>query len=307
MPGANRYFGSYKINSDETLDARVGEKSIPSEVWDEYQGITRVLIDVHPIVSVYECVTRNGQALFSAIEAIHEEIMTGKAQSNWRTDFVYEVFFTLNQHVANFISSTRAFIDHAEGHLKRTFGENSPEFRNFKQGTAGLYDSHFSYRFLYHIRNYTLHRDLPVSNVNLNGTRDDAGKLKLDITVRLDRDMLLSHFDRLKDQMRREVEALEPQIDLVPMLREQIDWNRELFLRAAEPWKDGILNCSRYFDTLQRRLGLPADEAWVIWEGERRQNAPPGNYTPIPFGNLERIVRLLLVRGPSSALPGRRR
>jgi hypothetical protein len=137
MPGANRYFGSYKINSDETLDARVGEKSIPSEVWDEYQGITRVLIDVHPIVSVYECVTRNGQALFSAIEAIHEEIMTGKAQSNWRTDFVYEVFFTLNQHVANFISSTRAFIDHAEGHLKRTFGENSPEFRNFKQGTAG--------------------------------------------------------------------------------------------------------------------------------------------------------------------------
>lgn len=69
----------------------------------------------------------------------------------------------VNLHVMNFLSSIKTFLDHSEFKLKRTHGEHSEIYRNFKNATNHAFDTCFSYRFLYHLRNYVQHCGMPVT------------------------------------------------------------------------------------------------------------------------------------------------
>jgi hypothetical protein len=72
--------------------------------------------------------------------------------------------FQFGRLFANYLSSYRMYLDHAEARLKRDFGHDSDAVKSFKGKCAQLYDSHFVYRFFYKIRNYMLHHGNPVNH-----------------------------------------------------------------------------------------------------------------------------------------------
>jgi hypothetical protein len=57
----------------------------------------------------------------------------------------------------NWLLGFRAFLDHVQAHLSELFGKSSEEIHKFKEVTNRAFDSHFGYRFLYRLRNYTQH------------------------------------------------------------------------------------------------------------------------------------------------------
>ncbi len=88
-------------------------------------------------------------------------------------------------NILKYLAAFKSFLDHWETHINRLYGKNSEEYNTFKKATAVQFDNCFSYRFIYELRNYTLHCDMPVSNVT--SRIDENGNHEVDILISRDR------------------------------------------------------------------------------------------------------------------------
>ncbi|MFI6783889.1 hypothetical protein [Micromonospora sp. NPDC050276] len=121
----------------------------------------------------------------------------------------------------NWLNVVRLFLDHEETWLKRTFGENSNYFTDFKSACSQAFDSSIAYRFLYKLRNYTTHCGLPISSVNLDppGAEERAAGLHQRISFRLNRDDLLRDFN-WGAKVRDDLATMDPAFELLPLIGE---------------------------------------------------------------------------------------
>ena len=222
----------------------------------------------------------------------------------------------MNTLVNNFLLSTRAFVDRSEARIKREFGDNSYEFKSFKKDTSYLYDTYFSYRFLYTLRNYGTHCDIPITNMRGQNDSTDQGLYNSRLAFLVDKERIKNELSltRKEKNMLDSVEDIF--IDIVPLLQEQADSNRFLFTNILQRRKDDIIACQKYMDALkkllQSRFHMAPEEVPVLWQGVE---IPPewraGIPTPmkprlemIPFAPLERMRRLAISRGPNSLWRG---
>lgn len=90
-----------------------------------------------------------------------------------------------------YVSTFRTFLDQWETYIKRKYGKKSDEIDKFKEATRLEYDEFFSYRFIYELRNYTLHCDMPISQIS--GRIDEEGKYSVNVFIY--RDKLLQTYE----------------------------------------------------------------------------------------------------------------
>ncbi len=73
-----------------------------------------------------------------------------------------------NRVLLNYLGSFNMVLDHLKTFLKRKFGENSPEYKQYKSLTAYFFDHNFPYRFVYHLRHYALHCGFPIDDLRFD-------------------------------------------------------------------------------------------------------------------------------------------
>jgi hypothetical protein len=119
----------------------------------------------------------------------------------------------INTRILNFLSSVRTFLDHTETYLKRRYGENSERFNKFKQACSDAYDNNFSYKFIYHLRNYAQHCGMPTSQMRFNKIIVDreAQKIGTSIQILCNRDELLikHNWKKVKAELQQQPEEIE--------------------------------------------------------------------------------------------------
>lgn len=128
-------------------------------------------------------------------------------------DLALDVEIEVNRRVMALLSSFRAFLDHTAHALSSRFGENSTERNNFQRACSAEYDGEFSYRFVYKLRNYAQHRDLPIGYTKLTGPSVRTGT-SADISLECVRDQLLnSGFDwgRLQPELQAQPQSWNTQ------------------------------------------------------------------------------------------------
>lgn len=114
----------------------------------------------------------------------------------------------------NWLLSFRAFLDHHETHIKRTYGgEESAEFTRFKERSSAAYDREFGYRFLYKLRNYSQHCGFPPIAINIDQTREPQV-----IQAILDRDELLREYDGWGAKVKGEIGTMGSIILVSPLV-----------------------------------------------------------------------------------------
>lgn len=77
-------------------------------------------------------------------------------------------FIDINRRFINFITSLKSFVDTLENRMKSRYGENSKEFESLKKNLSNYYGTYFSYRFFYHLRNFSVHVDYPINNIMMD-------------------------------------------------------------------------------------------------------------------------------------------
>jgi hypothetical protein len=99
-----------------------------------------------------------------------------------------------NRHLLNYLFSFRTYIDHLETFIKREYGKQSNEVKEFKALTANIHDKNLAYRFFYNLRNYSQHCGLPIDIFEIQPSISDniySVKLKIEF----DGKKLLENFD----------------------------------------------------------------------------------------------------------------
>ena len=150
----------------------------------EYQRITELS---KPISSILTNAKRIEplQKTFKKISAVNIALMKKNPD--------YDIS-DLNDTISEYLFRLRKFFDNWETYLKRTFGADSSNYKEFKKATNNEYDSHIEYQIVYHLRNADQHCDNIVSNIIIGNADDGATYIKAISKC----SYLLSIFDRWK-------------------------------------------------------------------------------------------------------------
>lgn len=117
------------------------------------------------------------------------------------------------KHFKTFLFSFKTFHDHWETLLKRTFGDHSPEWLNYKNQTNVEYDVCFAYRFIYHLRNYIQHCGMPNIQLRANLNEKDRPEYRLLLNAQ----QLLESYD-WKQIITNDLTLLEGDLELLHLL-----------------------------------------------------------------------------------------
>jgi hypothetical protein len=310
-----KYFGKFSVTQGGT-GFSFDQNPIEEDELKEYDKIVSLIIDLRVFMLGYECARQNWTALGQAMDGLRQQILSAHFATS-PVDFSLDTLITMNQHIVNYIISSRTFIEHSESHIKRTYGETSQQYLELKAEQSRFYDSHFSYRFNYILRNYIVHRDLPISRAEISITRsstcnDDFTATPVFVINLLD--MFNNHVKKKYTKPVRneffakceELKARNYELDILPVLADQETWNKELFRWMVMYERERIIECASYMNVLAKMLWdgfqIGENEVPVIWE--TRDDFRPGDKIgadqrvslrqhPIPFAELTRLQRLL--------------
>jgi hypothetical protein len=118
-----------------------------------------------------------------------------------------DVALHLNRLIMNYLASFRAFLDHAETRFKREFG--AAEFEELKAIQRTQYDSSFSYRFVYNLRNYAQHCGLPMGNFLWEASEHPPRSKNVAYSMEISflRDRLLEDWNDWRGNLKAEIAA----------------------------------------------------------------------------------------------------
>lgn len=101
----------------------------------------------------------------------------------------------LNRRVANFLSSSRLYLDHVPQDLNRAARSEASFRDHFDQLRRTLYRESFAFRLCEALRNYTQHNSLPV-HVFSYGYSRDSERPEGAVTLRADFSVIVERLDR---------------------------------------------------------------------------------------------------------------
>jgi hypothetical protein len=181
-------------------------------------------------------------------------------------------YHRINGKLRSFLSEFRAFLDYAETYLKKEYGKDSEQVTRLIAIRSREYDANPSYRFVYKLRNYAQHFDVPINGLSVQSgeldTKTGIGK-KL-VSVNINRDELLnSGFDWKKVQ--RDIEGFPDIFALNPHLDATIESLGKINLAVIVTMLPDITKAAEYIDRLVQPLiplleGKQGTPAVVHWD-----------------------------------------
>ena len=186
-------------------------RELSLEEFEQFNESVNALSDFNRTYSLFEICEENYQAL----EDYYLELcsLTGGNQQT-----CHLMIIKWNTLTLNYLSSFRMFIDHHAKTLERSSDPANNFYNKFKKRTAYHYDSYFSYRFLWNLRNYFQHCGLPACSWVFSEITEGPKKGQAKVEIAYNRNGLLQGFDWKK--LTPEIENQLNNIEVIPLMRE---------------------------------------------------------------------------------------
>lgn len=147
----------------------------------------------------------------------------------------------------NWLLTLRAYLDHTQTWLKRTFGKHSAQVAAFDTETANLFDGHFAYRFFYKLRNYVQHCGLPPLEGSINEGEREATKRS--VTFHVKTTVLLREFDGW-GPVTKDLRELPELFDPHPLMAEMMQCIMDLSIALGESYKTQLEEAAARINTM---------------------------------------------------------
>lgn len=183
---------------------------------------------------------------------------------NPRTINMRVMYFSINRHIFNYLSSIRMFLDHNEYKLKKRYGSDSLRVERFKKTCSQVYDTSFSYRFLYKLRDYAQHCGMPLGNLELVAKEASLAPrgIHRSLSVQFDRDALLRKFGKWGSQLGKEIQKLPRYFEVSPHISEVMKCLEKIYLTLIEDDFPQLLQAAEYISQLiaptKGMVGVPS-------------------------------------------------
>jgi hypothetical protein len=160
------------------------------------------------------------------------------------------LFIDFNRLFINYCTSVRSLTEIVEKKIKQTYSKESVEFEKLETIRHCFYDSYFSYKFLYNVRNFALHFQYPIHFVNI--VFDDyVGKKarKRDLLVMFVKQQLLRDPDFSK-KMRKDLIRYGDYFPVQPIIEDSLKWIKDYFLQFINIEKNTYLKTIEIIESM---------------------------------------------------------
>ncbi|GLB49836.1 hypothetical protein [Neptunitalea lumnitzerae] len=162
----------------------------------------------------------------------------------------------LNYHFFNYLSSINTFIDHTTKFITNRYKEKKEVITEFKKLTNRIYDSHFEYRLLYSLRNYTLHAGYSICTIIVKHNEKQVSYIPC-----INKSSLLEKGKKSFNAILKKDFELQPQqIPIFELIKKSINHYKEINNFIEELIKDSNIENKR---TLREIYGIKTNESII--------------------------------------------
>lgn len=195
-----------------------GIDELTDDMYTQYKKHTEKIAEFQKDQQLHAIVNLNFDDIFLTMEKCMSDHVRRLENGGMNLDII---MLKINRCILNYLSSFRTYLDHTEALLKRKYGKDADQVKKFNSACSNEYDSHFSYRFLYKLRNYSQHCGMPVGNFTIVDKEDKAnGGNVREFKVQFNRDSLLSNYDSWSLLVESEIIQLPPYFVVNPYFEE---------------------------------------------------------------------------------------
>ena len=125
------------------------------------------------------------------------------------------IFLNVNRLFVNFITSLKFYIEYLDSHYKK-FGQDSVEYKTFKECKEYCNENYFSYKLFYQLRNYAQHIDFPITSFN---QERDYSTEERKLNIQFNKDELVK-YQPIKSKCKIQLASYNNKFPLKPLLIE---------------------------------------------------------------------------------------
>lgn len=267
-------FGFAVLQQGGGFDLGVRTTPLTAEEVERYEQMGQVLGDLRPMVIDHISLEFDFYALEDVVPWTQRAVAILEHPFGVPGVLTTFVLAQAQRLLSNFLASASAFRDRLSTAISAKFGADSEQALAWKAAQSRAYDECFAYRLLYALRNYSQHQEAPINLIQVNGRRNDTGKMVHDFELTLDRDKLLSD-KRLKASVRNELSAMGSPLPITPLATAYMRAHRKfaLDLLLAESPRLGVLE--DFARSVFTGGGIPDGSVPFILEGGALEDVAP--------------------------------
>ncbi|UZO79756.1 hypothetical protein NBT05_12435 [Aquimarina sp. ERC-38] len=192
-------------------------KSVQLKVADKIKNDSELLKNSHKQYVIFKLLQLNITEYFEVVkETSNIPVMYVNKFENL---FNYDFLLNMNRITINLLTSFKLYLDNSELFINRRFSKESEEFKSFKKLTGKIFDNSFAFRFLYKLRNYSLHIGLPLEGLTFRTSESSSKNSENKLSFK----HLLNINDLLKEgkvfgKLKSELSKMDGEIDIVPLM-----------------------------------------------------------------------------------------
>ena len=207
-------------------------------------------------MTIYEGFYRNAKEFFATLRGIIKQGVTVEMPDDlMQASNMLEI----NRRLLNVLMLFRTYLDHTESELKRRYGEDSDRYKQFQMATANEYDSNFPYRFMYKLRNFAQHFDMPINGFSLHAemvdSRDPSKGMQRGIKVEMSRDRLLETGFSWSVKLRKDIENLDETFNIVPIIHELVNCLLRIHMVVGKAEVEDVRPYAEFLTSLAEEAG----------------------------------------------------
>lgn len=208
-------------------------------IWGElYESEYVVLMEMLSVLNVFrDCYSVKEMLLECENDVIHYFDALANEVIPPDNFIVAPCLITANKLLMNYLSFLKTFFDVTSNNISKKHKNELPKFQKYDNK---LYDDLFGYRFLKRLRNYAIHREMPLKHIESstqNGTRITCVK------------SALLEFDKWST-VRNEILALDDFIDVMPYIEDSKQAILMLYVKALEILECDVHSLKTFFEKI---------------------------------------------------------
>ncbi len=253
----------YKLVDIPSINEIFVRGTISDSEFKEFEEHCRKLHEFYKDEELFFCLTHNYKDYQNTIIRFFTSYVKDSRLDSVRAQITY---MDLNRLILNILASSRMFLDHNEYNLKHKYGKTSKEFSDFKKMCSCKYDTNFSYRFLYKLRNFIQHCGMPIGTIEISSSLDrkegpksyevEYSNLNLlskhALSIFFDRNTLLKNFDGWGKNIKQELERMNQRIEVTQHIRSFVRNLQEIHCSLVDRFVKKVKASSDYLFDLAK-------------------------------------------------------
>lgn len=256
------------------------------EVYDTQKNILMEFVNDFALV---EYVRLNYESL---MELLNETIIKVAKEPSFIGSYPFKTFpFLLNTRILNYMMSVKTLLDHMETSINRRYGKDSTEFVEFKTLAANEFDSKFSYRFMYKLRNFVQHCGMPPLSYTISKSLDETSStLSVELIVYFMRDELIRGFSKWGAKVKVDLTQMDESFPIMPIFNEHINSILKVYILFNEKYHiTKALKAKEYIINFIGEMPDYIDDEYIIAKLKKTETGLSINKKTIPTSALEKI------------------